>query len=341
MAEEVRSHLAALGLRTFAEAVGRTDLLHPRETDDERHARLDLSPLLARFDGVRAYAGAAVPAAAGGELDDRLATDAAPALESTAIVEHAYEIVNSDRTVGARLGGLIGARYGAGTPPGRVRARFTGTAGQSFGAFLAAGVELDLEGEANDYVGKSMSGGRIAVSPPPATAPEPCLVGNTALYGATGGELYCAGRAGERFAVRNSGAVAVVEGVGDHGCEYMTNGTVVVLGSVGRNFAAGMTGGRAFVHDPDALLDVRLNGELVGVEAVSGAAAVELRALVEQHVRHTGSERAGELLRDWDSAVASFVAVTPRLDVARLESAHEGTEGEVAEPAATPARAHS
>ena len=339
VAEELRRLLASLGLRTFADAVGRADLLRQRETDDPRHAQLELAPLLHRFDGVHAYAGEPGPSALGGELDDRLAREAAPALERSALVEPAYVIANSDRTVGARLGGLIGARFGAGTPPGRIRARFVGFAGQSFGAFLAAGVELDLEGEANDYVGKSMSGGRIVVAPSPQTAPDPCLVGNTVLYGATGGELYCAGRAGERFAVRNSGAVAVVEGVGDHGCEYMTNGTVVVLGSVGRNFAAGMTGGRAYVWDADGVLDVRLNTELVEASTLDAGAAFELRTLVERHYRYTGSELARVLLADWD--VAAFLTVAPRADVARVESAHEGTEGEVAAVAAPAAGAHS
>src|SRR5207247_4329060 len=166
------------------------------------------------------------------------------------LVEPIYRITPADRTVGARLGGLIAKQFGSQPPPGRVRARFEGVAGQSFGAFLAAGVELNLVGEANDYVGKSMSGGRIAIRPPENDAGDPVLVGNTCLYGATGGELYCAGRAGERFAVRNSGAVAVVEGAGDHACEYMTNGTVVVLGETGRNLGAGMSGGQAYVYDP-------------------------------------------------------------------------------------------
>jgi glutamate synthase domain-containing protein 2/glutamate synthase domain-containing protein 1/glutamate synthase domain-containing protein 3 len=328
VAEEVRRLLASLGLRSFADAVGRADLLRQAAADDGRHAQLDLAPLLYRYEGARAYEGQPVPPGIGGGLDDRLAREAAPALEQAALVEPAYRISNSDRTVGARLGGMIGRRFGDGKPPGRVRARFIGAAGQSFGAFLAAGVELDLEGEANDYVGKGMSGGRIVVKQPPDTAPDPCLLGNTVLYGATGGELYCAGRAGERFAVRNSGAVAVVEGVGDHGCEYMTNGGVVVLGRVGRNFAAGMTGGRAFVWDVEAVLETRLNPELVEMSAVVGAAEAELRALVERHCRFTGSERARALLADWN--VGAFAAVVPRADAARVESAHEGTEGDVA-----------
>jgi len=323
VAEEARGLLAALGLRSFDEAVGRADLLVARPREG-RAAALDLEPLLARVDGERRYVGAPVPDAPGGELDERLYGDAVPALDGAALVEPAYEIANTDRTVGARLGGAVAARFGVNPPPGRIRARFRGTAGQSFGAFLSAGVQLDLEGEANDGVGKGMGGGRIVVVPPPETVGTPHLLGNAVLYGATGGTLYCAGRAGERFAVRNSGAVAVVEGIGAHGCEYMTNGTVVVLGEVGRNFAAGMTGGRAFVVGASDVLDVRLNGDLV--EAVSPTArdADELRELLERHVRHTHSATAQRLLDDWASTLDQTRLVAPRADAARVESEHEG-----------------
>src|SRR5262249_25875181 len=197
--------------------------------------------------------------ATGGELGERLADDVAPALEGASIVEPRYPICSDDRTVGARLGGMVGRLFGSAPPPGRVRARFEGSAGQSFGAFLAGGVQLELVGEANDYVGKGMGGGRIVVRPPEGDAGDPVLLGNTVIYGATGGELFCAGRAGERFAVRNSGATAVVEGVGEHACEYMTSGTVVVLGGFGRNVGAGMSGGELYVHDPEDVLDLRLN----------------------------------------------------------------------------------
>jgi glutamate synthase domain-containing protein 3 len=204
-----------------------------------------------------------------------------------------------------------------------VRARFEGSAGQSFGAFLAAGVRLELLGEANDYVGKGMGGGRIVVRPPDADAGDPVLLGNTVLYGATGGELFCAGAAGERFAVRNSGATAVVEGVGQHACEYMTNGTVVVLGEFGRNVAAGMSGGQVYVHDPESVLDLRLNVDLVLSRPV--AAADELRDLLERHVRYTASPRARALLDRWDEAVREFRHVVPKTDVAAVEDEHEGT----------------
>ncbi|MGH2450197.1 MAG: glutamate synthase subunit alpha, partial [Candidatus Limnocylindria bacterium] len=225
----------------------------------------------------------------------------------------------------ARLGGLVGRAFGTQPPPGRVRARFEGTAGQSFGAFLTAGVELALTGEANDYVGKGMSGGRIVVRPPRNDAGDPVLLGNTVLYGATGGELFCAGRAGERLAVRNSGAVAIVEGAGDHACEYMTSGTVVLLGGHGPNLGAGMTGGEVYVYDPGGRLAVRLNDQLVAARRPAVTELGELRARVERHLRFTGSARAGELLERWDEATAAFWRVAPRQEVATLQSAYEGS----------------
>jgi glutamate synthase (ferredoxin) len=238
--------------------------------------------------------------------------------------EPAYAIRNVDRAVGARLAGTL-ARRARGR--GRSRTyRFDGSAGQSFGAFLTDGVEFVLTGEANDYVGKGLSGGRIVVRPPVDDAGDPCLLGNTVLYGATSGELFCAGSAGERFAVRNSGATAVVEGVGSNACEYMTNGTVVVLGSFGRNVAAGMTGGRAFVHDPTGLLALRLNDQLVRAETADVDAAETLRRLLERHVQHTGSGRAAALLASWSRAVEEFRLIRPKADVSRLEAAAEGTE---------------
>ena len=326
VAEEVRRHLAALGLRTLQEAVGRAELLRTRRTGDTRADLLDVTPLLGRAgDGPAAHTGKKAPRAGGWELGARLAVDAAPALEEARIIELSYRIGNGDRAVGARLGGLVGRAFGTQPPPGRVRARFEGTAGQSFGAFLAAGVELALTGEANDYVGKGMSGGRIVVRPARNDAGDPVLLGNTVLYGATGGELYCAGRAGERLAVRNSGAVAVVEGAGDHACEYMTSGTVVLLGEHGPNLGAGMTGGEVYVHDPGGRLAVRLNHQLVAAHRPGVAELGALRALVERHLRFTGSARAAELLERWDAASAAFWRVAPRQEVATLQSAYEGS----------------
>ena len=305
VAEEVRRHLAGLGLRSFAEAVGRADLLRARERADRRSAALDLRGLLRTPPG--GYAEDPQPHVRGGELGERLAADAAAVLEEECIVDLRYRIENRDRVVGARLGVEIARRYGGGSPPGRVRARFDGSAGQSFGAFLTAGVELELVGECNDSVGKGMSGGRIVVLPPPDDAGDAVLLGNAVLYGATGGELFSSGRAGERFAVRNSGATAVVEGTGDHACEYMTGGTVVVLGEIGLNVGAGMSGGELYVQDPR--LPLRLNTQLVVAERGAGD---ELRVLLERHLRQTGSARAAELLERWPEAAQSFWRVVPR-----------------------------
>jgi glutamate synthase (ferredoxin) len=326
VAEETRRLLASLGLRTLDEAIGRTDVLRPVETGDPRADSLDLRPLLeAAGDGPRRFVGDVHIEPGGWELGDRLAQDAAPALERAGDLELSYSIENRDRTVGARLGGRIGKRFGAGDPPGRVVASFDGVAGQGFGAFLAAGVELRLTGETNDYVGKGMGGGRIVVRPPADDAGEPVLLGNTVLYGATGGELYCAGGAGERFAVRNSGAIAVVEGTGDHPCEYMTGGTVVVLGPYGLNVGAGMTGGQAYVWDPAERMERHLNPQLVAATRLEGADAATLRELLEQHVAHTGSTRAAELLERFSEAVTQFWRVAPKAEVARIESDAEGT----------------
>jgi glutamate synthase (ferredoxin) len=233
-------------------------------------------------------------------------------------------IANTDRTVGARLGGAIGAAYGSKPPPGRARVDFEGAAGQSFGAFLSAGVDFRLVGTANDYVGKGMGGGRIVISPPEGDAGNPVLIGNTALYGATRGELFCAGRAGERFAVRNSGATAVIEGTGDHAGEYMTGGSVIILGPVGRNVGAGMTGGELFLYDTGGVLE-RLNDELVLPHRPDDVQLVFLRELIVAHAELTGSPLATRILDDWERSSASFWRVAPRAEVAAIEEAHEGT----------------
>ncbi len=321
VAEEARRHLAALGLRSFDEAVGRVDLLRRRQADG-RAALLELDGVLApvRGEALR-YVGAKKPVAAGGELGERITA------ERSASAPH-YRICNADRAVGARLAGTL-ARLGSGES---LRFRFEGAAGQSFGAFLPAGVEFILDGEANDYVGKSLSGGRIVIRPPADDTGNPCLAGNTVLYGATGGELFLGGSAGERFAVRNSGATAVVEGVGSNGCEYMTSGTVVILGPFGRNIGAGMTGGEAFVHDPARVLDLRLNGQLVVAERLDAVAAERLRVLVERHREYTGSARAARLLADWPTGAKEFRLIRAKEEVHRIEAEAEGTEY-------TPARA--
>ncbi|HEX2779746.1 MAG TPA: hypothetical protein VHM30_09615, partial [Gemmatimonadaceae bacterium] len=267
-------------------------------------------------------------------LDHELIALAAPALERRERVRVSVAVCNVNRSVGTMLSGEITRRHGAaGLPDGCLTVRCAGSAGQSFGAFAAHGLTLELTGEANDYVGKGLSGGRLIVRAPRGVHYLPqgtAIVGNTVLYGATSGEAYFGGLAGQRFAVRNSGATAVVEGVGDHGCEYMTGGTVVVLGRTGRNFAAGMTGGLAFVLDESAHEEFarRCNTTLVELHAVESADdRALLRRLVEQHAHFTGSARARSLLARWEHAVHDFVAVVPkeqqRLRVAR-GSASEG-----------------
>jgi glutamate synthase (ferredoxin) len=309
VAEEARNLLASLGLRSLDDAVGRVECLKQRTTGDPAADGLDLAPLLVRSgSGPSRYEGETGDRPRD-ELGTRLWEEGRAVVDETRLVEPSYTIGVEDRTVGARLGGEIARAVGGHAPHGRVRARFTGSAGQSFGAFLTAGVELDLVGEANDYVGKAMSGGRIVVAPPPGDGGDPCLLGNTVLYGATGGELYCAGSAGERFAVRNSGATAVVEGVGDHACEYMTQGTVVVLGPHGRNLGAGMTGGECFLLEPDERL---LNEELVALVEPGMEDEERLLRLLERHLRATGSARAAALLEDPDASLLRFRRVVPR-----------------------------
>ncbi|MFY9589067.1 MAG: glutamate synthase-related protein, partial [Actinomycetota bacterium] len=324
IAEEVRRLLAGLGLRSLDEAIGRTDLLAPRRTETRADA-LDLSPLLAPVGEERRFVAHLPFQKQRSALGDRLYDDAFEAVRDGRTVELSYDIHNSERTVGARLGGAIGHEFGEGTPPGKAVVHFTGQAGQSFGGFLAAGVEFRLDGEANDYVGKGMGGGRIVIVPPADDAGDPWLVGNTVLYGATGGELFVAGRAGERFAIRNSGATAVIEGAGDHCCEYMTGGTVVVLGPVGLNLGAGMTGGEAYVYDPTASLPPRVNPELVEHHRPTDEQLLELKALIQRHAELTGSAAAGRILAEWDQVKKYIWRVAPKADVAKISQKNEGT----------------
>ncbi|MEX2255384.1 MAG: glutamate synthase-related protein, partial [Acidimicrobiia bacterium] len=330
VAQEVRELLASLGIRTLDEAIGRVECLRQRTTDDPRADSLDLAPLLGvpdADDGPRHFVGHVPVQRPRSELDAQLLRDAFPTVWEGGDLELEYTITNADRTIGASLGGAIGLEFGQRIPPGSVTARFTGAAGQSFGAFLADGVTLELTGEAQDYVGKGLGGGRVVVRPPLDDAGDPVLAGNTVLYGATGGQLFVAGRVGERFCVRNSGAMAVVEGAGDHACEYMTGGTVVILGPFGYNLGAGMTGGEAFVYDPEHLLVTRLNRQLVDATLVDDAQAADLRFLVECHLELTGSERAAEMLADWDERLPAFWRVAPVGEVDRIERANEGILG--------------
>ncbi|HEV8425638.1 MAG TPA: glutamate synthase large subunit [Actinomycetes bacterium] len=329
VAQEVRELLAGLGLRRLEEAVGRVELLAQRRTGDARADSLDLTPLLAAgaepARSARRYVTPDPIQRPRSALGDRVHDDAYPGLRDGDLVHLSYPIANTDRSVGARLGVAIGAAFGSRPPAGRARVEFEGTAGQSFGAFLAPGIDLRLTGACNDYVGKGMGGGRIVVRPPTDDAGAPVLIGNTALYGATRGELFCAGRAGERFAVRNSGATAVVEGVGDHAGEYMTGGSVIVLGPVGRNLGAGMTGGELFLYDPEGHALDRLNDELVLPHRPDEIELVFLREMIVAHHELTGSAVAAEILDGWDRSSAAFWRVAPRAEVAAIERAHEGT----------------
>ena len=325
VAEEARLLLASLGLRSIAEAVGRTDLLRARHTGNARADSLSVERLLVEAtEAERSFSGSLPIQRPRSDLGDRLYADAIDAMRSGDHVELTYPIATADRTVGARLGCAIPYEIGS-KPPGSVTARFEGSAGQSFGAFLSEGIELVLVGEANDYVGKGMAGGRVVITPPENDAGDPVLIGNTVLYGATGGQLYVAGRAGERFAVRNSGAVAVIEGVGDHACEYMTAGAVVVLGPTGRNFGAGMSGGEAYVFDPNDGLEANLNRQLVGTYEPTSGQLESLRRIVARHAEATGSRHAGEIRDDWAGASRAFKRVAPVAEVARLEALFEGT----------------
>ena len=321
IAQEVREYMAELGFRTVEEMVGRSERIEMRRAVDHWKARnLDFSRILFKPNVPRHYGRTcSIPQDHGVErsLDaTTLLPLARPAIERGEKVEASLPIRNTNRVVGTMTGSEVTRRHGAaGLPPGTITFRFAGSAGQSFGAFIPRGMTLLLQGDANDYLGKGLSGGSLAVFPPPEAAfvaEENVIIGNVALYGATAGEAYIRGVAGERFAVRNSGASAVVEGVGDHGCEYMTGGTVVVLGRTGRNFAAGMSGGVAYVHDPDGAFTVSCNREMVGLGAVEEPEEVgALKALVERHVASTGSQLGERLLADWKTTLSRFVKVWP------------------------------
>jgi glutamate synthase (NADPH/NADH) large chain len=366
IAEEVRELMAQLGFRKFDEMIGRTDrLVQRRGIDHPKAAGIDLSRIL--------YRPAVGPGTATHQcepqnhhlehaLDHQLIAQARPALDRREPVTIDLPIRNVHRTVGAMLSGEIARRYGdEGLPEDCVHVNLTGTAGQSFGAFLARGVTLELEGTGNDYVGKGLSGGRVIIYPSRASKlarDQSIIVGNTVLYGAIAGECYFSGVAGERFAVRNSGVVAVVEGVGSHGCEYMTGGVVVVLGTAGSNFAAGMSGGVAYVLDEDGDFARRCNLAMVELEPIADendaieasehrggdleghglveilrnmtqGDALRLRRLIERHVQFTGSPRGREILADWEVWRPRFVKVMPveyRRALQQMQSRSRTTE---------------
>jgi glutamate synthase domain-containing protein 3 len=322
IAEEVRQWMAKLGFRKLDEMIGRVDMIEMQPAIEHWKAKgLDFSSILHNPQ---------VPGRIGRRctikqdhglqdaLDNMLLEKAKPAIELGEKVEFYADIRNVHRAVGTMMSGQIARKYGSkGLPDDTIRIHFEGTAGQSFGAFICNGVTLLLEGDANDYVGKGLSGGKIAVFPPREStfAPElNILVGNTVLYGATTGEAYFAGVAGERFAVRNSGATTVVEGVGDHACEYMTNGTVVVLGETGRNFGAGMSGGTAYVYDPEKVFrEVRCNKDGLDLELLFEREDLGiLESLIRRHVEFTGSPLGKRLLANWGETVKGFVKVIPQ-----------------------------
>ncbi len=361
VAEELREIMAGLGFRTLSEMTGRADRLDTVKAVAHWKAKgLDLSRLLYQppaKPGVHIYNCEKQNHDLHTALDNDLIKAAQPAILSGQKVALERSIRNLDRTVGAMLSGQIARHHGhAGLPEDTIVIRFTGTAGQSFGAFASRGVTLELTGDSNDYVGKGLSGGRVVVRQPKPTRREPTqniIVGNTVLYGAIAGEAYFEGVAGERFAVRNSGAVAVVEGTGDHGCEYMTGGVVAVLGGTGRNFAAGMSGGIAYVYDPEGRFEERCNKAMVALERIAPASggddaeaprqrsvsafdsgmgdplrfdAERLRLLIERHHLYTGSARAKAILDDWDAALPRFYKVMPT-DYARALAALKREKG--------------
>ena len=342
VAREVRELLSRLGVRSLDEVIGRRELLRRREGGEHWKARrLDLSPMLVKprapVDAPR-HCVEVQHKDVSDHLDRVLLQRARPTLEGGAPSLIVVPVRNAHRAVGAMLSGEIARLRGAaGLPDDSVRVRLQGSAGQSFGAFLAAGVTLELEGDANDYVGKGLSGGRVIVRPAAGTRFPPeenVIIGNTVLYGATGGELYASGLAGERFAVRNSGASAVVEGVGDHGCEYMTGGVVVVLGPTGRNFGAGMSGGMAFVLDRERRFRERCNTDMVELESLVDESDIWLVfGLVENHLRHTGSPVARRVLDHWTHLVPQFVKVMPT-DYKRVLQARRSAQ----RPPTAPAR---
>ncbi|HEV7618331.1 MAG TPA: glutamate synthase-related protein, partial [Burkholderiaceae bacterium] len=342
VAEEARQIMAQLGIRTYNELIGRSDLLDKSKAITHWKAKgLDFSKIFHQPDMPEAEPRYQVEEQDHGlekALDHKLIAQAKAALDHGEKVSFISSIKNVNRTVGAMLSGEVAKKYGhEGLPDDTIHIQLQGTAGQSAGAFLAHGITLDLVGEGNDYVGKGLSGGRIIVRPNTefrGRAVDNIIIGNTVLYGAIAGEAFFNGVAGERFAVRNSGAIAVVEGTGDHGCEYMTGGTVVVLGTTGRNFAAGMSGGIAYVYDPDGDFAKKCNLAMVDLNPVMSSAEQEakvdraiwhsavrgaeaqtheaiLKGLIERHFKHTGSTRARALLDDWANARSKFVKVFP------------------------------
>ena len=336
IAEEVREYLAQLGFRTLKEAVGHVEMIDARKAVEHWKAKgLDISPMLEVPQNPynqTPFMSVAQDHGLDEALDNELIAQSQTAIADARPVNISVPIRNVNRTVGTMLGYEVTKAWGgAGLPDGTIKIHFTGSAGQSFGAFVPAGIEMRLEGDSNDYLGKGLSGGRIILHPHREStfvAEENVIAGNVIGYGATSGEIFIRGTVGERFCVRNSGATAVVEGVGDHGCEYMTGGRVVVLGATGRNFAAGMSGGIAYVYDPDGQFPSNVNYEMVELEHVGGEDEEWLRAAIARHGSFTESAIAERILAAWTVEVSRFRKVMPR-DYKRVltvqaESAAEG-----------------
>jgi glutamate synthase (NADPH/NADH) large chain len=319
LAMELREIMAELGFRTINEMVGQSDRLEMRKNiTNWKHKQIDLSAVLFKEQvapGVDIYNTEAQQHALNLVMDQELIQKAKPALERVEKVTGEFRITNTDRATGTMLSYHISKKFkGVGLPAGTIHYKFIGSAGQSFGAFAAPGIQFELEGEANDYFGKGLSGGQLILYPPKAVtfkASENIIAGNVAFYGATAGEAYIRGQAGERFCVRNSGAKAVVEGVGDHGCEYMTGGIAVILGETGRNFAAGMSGGVAYVYNPGLSFPQRCNMEMIEFDEMEAEDYAELKRLIQNHFDFTGSAVAEGILGDWDNAVQHFIKVMP------------------------------
>lgn len=325
--------MASMGIRNFNDLIGHSEYLNKRAGIEHWKAKgLDFSKIFYQPEhdaSTAIYNCDSQDHELEKSLDNKLLAEAMPAIEKGKKVEITTNIINVNRTVGAMLAGKVAEKYGdSGMAEDTIKVNLHGTAGQSFAAFLVKGITFDLDGEANDYVGKSLSGGKVIIHPNSSfsgRSDENIICGNTCLYGATSGEAYISGVSGERFAVRNSGCTAVIEGVGDHGCEYMTGGTVVVLGKTGRNFAAGMSGGIAYVYDPNGEFTVHCNlaqVQLVPVEPASKQSTLEprhlglsdeeiLRKYVSNHAAYTGSHIAKEILENWDVALNKFVKVFP------------------------------
>jgi glutamate synthase (NADPH/NADH) large chain len=319
IAEDVRGILASLGFKSLEEVIGRTDLLQQVSRGSEMLDDLDLNPLLAQADpGPHArYCTRVGRNEVPETLDAQMIEDAAPLFEHGEKMQLQYNVRNTHRAIGTKLSSKIVRKYGMkGLQSAHIAVRLRGSAGQSLGAFGVQGLKLEVFGDANDYVGKGLSGATIVVRPAPSSilrSQDNTIIGNTVLYGATSGFLFAAGQAGERFAVRNSGATAVVEGCGSNGCEYMTGGTVVILGGVGDNFGAGFTGGMAFVYDPENIFEKRLNPDTLTWQRVKSDHWDQvLRDLIARHVEETSSKYASKLLLDWDRAGDDFWQVVPK-----------------------------